>query len=426
MRAFTLIEVLVGLVIGAIIATAAVATLSQVYQFQSEIVGRNNAARDAELVIDMFGRDLTFAGAGVPRGLRKDVPDFSAPVEPHQLRPLFRAAKPDHIVFVGDLPYPNAELNGFAHLVDLKTFGGTNEHGLAIMSEVSGCVPPSSAPGSYTCSTSAQSLFGAGVLTGADCVFATRTSSRSCPWALNKYQAGSNNVHLVVGTTDGGWYEREQAFVGAQIEDEDPYLVLHPEHGSGDGNGFVLNGDADDTDLVAAELLVPAGSAFIAHIDRVFWSFEATAGGACVAPPNCVLRRRQCWGMVDDPGAADWPVIADAPFRSDRTPLHCDPLNNDGTGWETVMTGVDAFTLQYFDSAGVALTGAWDAAQSARVKAVHVELALTRPVVGTNRTMLHRVQKQFFIENRGGLLNTPAASGGCNPSGDEGGCGGDD
>lgn len=420
LRAFTLIEVVIGLTIGAVITTAAIATLSHVMQFQGEVVARNTASRDAELVIDLLGKDLVFAGAGVPRGLRRDTADFSAPVENHQLRPLFRTAKPDHFSFVGDLPYPNAELNGLARVTDVNP---ASQHRIVVTSEISGCAPPSSSPGSYACATSTRSLLGP--LAGANCAEGS-TGSRTCPWALNKWQrstngGGTDGVHLIFGNTDGSWHERLWSLT--DFDDFDPFLVIHLEHESADGTGFGPGGE----DLVRDNLLTPVGVGFASHIDRSFWSFEGTApGSSCTAPPACVVRRRQCWGQVLDPGAANWPGVTDTAFRSNLTPLHCAPPN-DGTGWEDVIDGVESFTVQYLDGNGVSLTGAWDAAQSALVKAVEVEIVVSRKAKGSTKQMTQRTKKRFFIENRGGLVGVPPAAGGCAGGGDdEGACGGDE
>lgn len=422
-RAFTLVELMVGLSLGLIVTAAAVAALGQATRFQGEVSARNAAARDGELVVDLLTRDLVFMGAGVPRGLRADTADFPAPVEAHQLRPLLRAAKPDHFVFVGDLPYPNAELNGVVHVLEVGPVL-LPERDLVVTSELSGCAPPSASPLGYACATGTRSLLGpfTGGPPAANCSSAA-TGARTCPWALNKWQPSTNGVHLVVGTNvDGRWYEREWA-PGA-FADVDRFLAIRLQDESPDGTTWAAGGGG----IPRNELLTPVGGAWAAHIDRVFWSLEGPAAGStCTTPPDCVLRRRQCWGQVLDPGAADWPVVSDAAFRSDRTPLHC-TAPDDGTPWETVMTGVQSFQVSYFDGAGAPLVAPWTAQKAAAVKTVDVDVVVARAAKGVGKTLQHRTKKRFFIENRGGLVAAtpvPPASGGCGGGGDEGGCGDD-
>jgi type II secretory pathway pseudopilin PulG len=418
-RGFTLLEAVVALTLTSIVSAAAVGVFAQVQGFSAVGAARNQAAREVQLVLDVFSRDIAFAGVGVPRGLRLDTADFAAPREDNQLRPLVRIGQVDNIAFVGDLPFPNAEVSGVAHVVNIDP---ANLRAVFLTSDLSGCTPQSSAPNGYACNTLTASLLGA-FTSGSSCGPGA-AAQPTCPWGMNKWQAGSNGVHLAFGTTDGGWYEREWdltttaelgSLMGIEVADKSP-----------DGAAFVVGGG----DLPRAQFVAPIGAGWVSHVDRVFWSLEATAAGSpCVEtnPPSCVLRRRQCWGQIVDPGAALWPPVGDSTLRSNQNPLHC-TAPSDGTPWEPVATGVTSMTVRYFNGAGGALLAPWTPEKSAAVKVVEVEIAIGKKVKGSSDVGRHRGGKRFYIENRGGIRADPAiapALGGCGGGGDEGGCGDD-
>ncbi len=407
-RAFTLIEVAVALAIGSVIAAAALLTLLNAHSAQQNAVAKAALARDAELVFDIIGKDITAMGVGVPRGDRIDVPDFVGTREDHQLRPLIRIGKPDNIVFLGDLPYPNADLNGIVTVADVG--GGAALNHLDVTSEISPCVPSAGGATSYQCdNTTATLLTGpsGGVFGAGDICDAGHPSSRLCPWALNKWESGSHHVHLVVGAVDGGWYERE--WNGSATATDGPYLGIALSNGAGSGNTF-NSGGAPAVQL--DEMFQKNAGGYAATVDRVFWSLEdsATPGNACPAgSTDCVLLRRQCWGRIVDPGAANFPKVGNGNFRSTATPTDCAPPT-DGTGWETVMTGVSAFTLTYNDESGTSITGTWDLDSAAKVASVDVSLALSRKVSGSVQTSDFQMKKRFYIDNFGGLIDNAGAA----------------
>lgn len=418
-RAFTMVEVLVGCAIMAVVAAAAVGVLSQVVIFQGEGIAKNQLARDAQLALDVIARDVAAAGVGVPRGMRNDTTPFTggAP-EDHQLRPIVRRAKPDHFVIVGDLPYPNADLNGVVTIAHLKS----DNHRTFVTSELSPCTPPSSSPGDYKCDSHLASPLGP--FPAAD-KCAQGSITRTCPWGMNKWQGGSRDIHLIYGGVDGSWYERE--WDGADVDTDGPFFGIHITHASPNGNAW----GGSDKDLPPDRFFKPRGGGFIAQIDRVFWSLEepGAPGTACSAttPPFCLLKRRQCWGAVIDPANANFPSVADGAYRSNQTPTECAPPL-DGTDWETVIDGVRSVTFRYLDGANSALTGTWDKAAAAQVRAIEVDLLLEAKVKGSTRTVQQRAKKLVYMENRGGLVGNPAvpqANGGCAPALDPG-CGGSD
>lgn len=418
-RGFTLLEAVVALTLMSVVSAAAVGVFAQVRGFSAVGAARNQAAREVQLVLDIFSRDIAFAGVGVPRGVRLDSADFAAPREDNQLRPLVRIGQADNIAFVGDLPYPNAEVSGVAHVVNIDP---ANQRAVFLTSDLSGCTPQSSTPGGYACNTLTASLLGP-FTSGSSCG-PTAVTQPTCPWGMNKWQEGTNDVHLVFGTTDGGWYEREWnlestaqlgSLMGIRIADKSP-----------DGATFGGGGG----DLPRAQFVAPIGAGWVSHIDRVFWSLEGpAAGSACVVtnPPSCVVRRRQCWGQIVDPGAALWPPVGNSTLRSHQNPLHC-RAPKDGTPWEPVATGVTSMTLRYFGGDAAVLAAPWTPEKSAAVKVVEMEIVVGKKVKGSGDVGRHRGAKRFYVENRGGIRanpRIPPALGGCGGGGDEGGCGDD-
>jgi len=415
-RAFTLIEVLVATTMMLVVLAGAVAVFTFAVTVQAEGIIRNQLARDGQLVLDTLGRDLSFAGVGVPRGFRGDVADFTGGTrESHQLRPVFRRFKAAHLVLVGDLPYPNADLHG---VVAVAHIDPATDAAVAVTSELSPCVPTSAVPGDYRCEPHLASSLGP--FPAGDACTAANPTARTCPWAMHKWQRRNTApVHLVFGGIDGRWFEREWNIpntVGVG-----PYLALALEPTSPDGNTYTGTAPA----LPQSSFFASRGGGFVAQLDRVFWSLEepGAPGTPCssIAAPFCVLRRRQCWGAVVDPGAADFPVVGDGAYRADRTPTDCAPPF-DGTDWETVVTGVRALGLRAFDATGVELVGAWTPAQAALVASVEMELVLEARVPGTARTLSQRLRQRVHIKNRGGIDGGALADGGCNDVIDRPGC----
>jgi hypothetical protein len=131
---------------------------------------------------------------------------------------------------------------------------------------------------------------------------------------------------------------------------------------------------------------------------------------------------------VLDPSAANFPVISNSSFRSSQTPTDC-AAPNDGTNWEIVMTGVQAFTLTYFDDTNAILGTPWNAGQASDVRSIDVDMVLSRNINGTGGTAqsTFHTHKRYFLENSGGLVSPPPSTPAGPPPGPPpragGGCG---
>ncbi|OGQ25252.1 MAG: hypothetical protein A2138_05155 [Deltaproteobacteria bacterium RBG_16_71_12] len=407
---FTLLELLVGAALALMIAGTAMGVLLSVQQVQRDAQSRNAIARDAQFAVEHLGYDLQYLGVGVPRGTSLDA-------VAGELRPAVRIGTSTYLAFVGDLPYPNSELNGVAVLNDIKGETTPPDSGdddeIIVTSELSPCAPQASGATTYSCQQHLVTGLPIGATAADDCTEGT-TGRRLCPWGLGKWQKdGNSSVSLVFTGPLGDWAHRRWA-MGA----------------GGGAGGWADVGQAagphfDSHDEIdrAPFTSNASGVATVAHLDRVFYSLEAVGGGACpntgTAGINCVLMRRQCWGPLGDPGAATFPAVAAGVIRSTANPAHCAAPAN-GTPWETVVNGVDRMTFRYFVDPATELSAPLDATDAAQVQYVEIELAITRQMAGSPVLQTQRMTRRFYLENSGGFEGGGAGS--CN-AGDDPWCG---
>jgi len=413
--AFTLIEVLVALTIAAIVSTAAMAMFLTVRTTAVETATRAQLARDGQVALDLIAQDLRFFGAGVPLGVNGDAATTAASGK--SLLPILRVARDDNLVFLGDLPYPNAELSGLTSLAYIGS-SGSPAHRPAVISETSGfCIPPYGTTANLACRTSVTTLL-PDLQSAADCtgsttpIDATPTAAelqaaRTCPWGMNKWLIGNGGyVYLTIVDADGKWHERRNNSGTIGNDDVDgKYLGTHLEH------NFPASGDHD---LGVPRFFAAAGGSYIGVLDRVFYAVEdtATPGTRCTGAVggDCALRRRQCWGRLEDPTASTFPAAGTTSFvGSSSTQANCTIASTpeDGTRWETVVTGVEDITFSYYSNATTQLVGSGtgqplSTAQAGQVKAIEVEVRVRRRVPGTSpsRFLSDVYRRRFFLPNQ--------------------------
>ncbi len=406
-RGFTLIELMVALGMALAVTSAALGVMLVVMETQRDGQRRNSMTRDAQIVMDTLRNDLRYLGVGVPRGYRsRENGNIIGTVNDSgnaaaQLRPPVRIAASDYIAFLGDLPFPNADLNGLAQVSMLR--GNPSDlddtaTGLSVSSELSGCAPQSPGATNYRCNTSAASTIQVG---GTNC---TSGSERSCPWGLNKWHPSAANT-LIVGAFDGRWFARRWVPGNTLVDNE--RLMIHLDNVAGQrrlpANGFIGEN---------------VGGGFVAHLDRVFYSYENVAGDACDDPPNCVLRRKQCWGWdfeSTSPASVGFPGPLAAPLRSNGGAIADCADGSQGTPWEPVVEGLQAFSLTYFDGRGQDIGAVTTRAALSRVRSVRVSLTLQRKI-SKGRTLDYTLERLFYLENAGGIISIPRtdeSNGGC-------------
>ncbi len=426
MRAFTLLELTIASVMIIAIAAVCLAILLTVHFTQKEAQIRNATTRDAQLVIDVIGEDLKYFGVGVPFAANVQGAfgcmggPACAPLNTNiQLRPALRIAEEHYMAFLGDLPYPNADLNGIATLSDMQgnpALAGAdaaNSDTFAISSELSGCVPGAA------CNTSATSMIWGGAApencTDANAHYtpgAVPATGRSCPWGLNKWLENSSGfVDLVVTAPTGIWAaERWDMTDSASV-------------GVVDRGQLMVNMDDDFPAAGASPLRrrpfadARAGASMVAQLDRVFFSAEEPGGTPChsgTAAGTCRLYRRQCWGPLGDPGSPNFPRAATsstaANLLSPSAPGNCG-APNDGTPWEPIVGGISAFRLAYYDAFDVLIPTPISARTDLqRVASVDVLVTIERKAPqngrpGDPKTMHQTMSRRFYLQNYGPFVD---------------------
>lgn len=425
---FSLIELMVALGMTLGVTVAATTVLVLAIRTQQEGITQSELTRDAQLVMDVVSRDLAYLGAGVPRGFEADyegnligigksthqakTPELNSQAE-NQLRPPIRIGRGDYLAFLGDAPYPNAELNGIGSVGMLRyeLTPPLPEHDeVAVMSELSPCPPPGTA-GGYDCVTTERTLMAD--VGGAPCN-AANLNAPTCPWGLHKWQRTGVPITLVFGGLDGSWYRREWDPLNLNVHSSDQRIYIHLEH------------VYDEPRARLPRRVFQSGSqggGMVAQLDRVFLSLEdaSSPGSACSGWP-CTLWRRQCWGWETDsthPNDADFPRVGAPPIRSGSNPADCGAPNR-GTAWERVMDDIESLTFAYYGADGSALAVPLTAETSAAARVVEVSLTLRRRLKGSERSdpfLRHRLTRRLWLENAGGLVTFPdrtsEARGGC-------------
>lgn len=428
-RGFTLIELMVAMMIALITTTAALGVLLVALETQREGAVRASLSRASEHLVDTLGQDLRHFGVGVPRGYeRNDTGVFviEPPLEAGaQLRPALRIGRADYLAFLGDLPFPNADLGGLATPVvvgaQLTDPPSRIDDRLAVTSELSPCLPPGGSSSS-SCRSSEASFIDVG---GEDCD-RTTLSAPTCPWGLNKWQKlGDGSVPLVISGLDGSWMRRTWDMTRTDEERDRLLIDL-------DDFSFSFGTQRIDARLFAS---ASVGGGVVAHLDRVFYSLESSDGaaptcgedGCTCGDDGCTLWRRHCWGWsigLTDPDDDDFPRVGAAPIRSSADPADCAPPDL-GTPWEEVATGIGHLAFRFYAADGTPLnvpSAALSAARASQTRSIEVELELARTSSSRSRKppLEQRAARRFYLEHAGGLISspeTPLAEGGCDAAG---------
>ena len=199
LKGFSLLELIVGLAIAAIVITAAMMIIIAGVQTEIEAEKRMELTLRLAKAGDTIARDLSYVGVGVPYGrrLQSDGSVVTGAIT-NLPRPPIRSGREHQFSFVGDLPYPNAQLNGIASLSAIRS----GDH-ISIASELSPCGAPEDGQDNG-CRTENASLLNVG---GTRCT-ENNIGADSCPWGMGKFQPVGGSVDLIVGTLGGNFYER--------------------------------------------------------------------------------------------------------------------------------------------------------------------------------------------------------------------------
>jgi hypothetical protein len=389
--------------VGLLVTAAAMEVYLVVWNSAVQGMTRQRAARDAEFLMDWLARDISFMGAGVPRGKR--INSNSGTTLTQELRPFMRRATTTEMAFVGDLPYPNADYNGVMWITQYPPAAGAH-HYFGVVSQLSGaCMPyKSDTAAKFTCdATSTTMIEGEATFGASDKCTDLALGARTCPWGVNKHQGQSGNTtYIIISQVDGNYYEREWDAGDLTLAGGGGYRTRTVPAPVSDELVYIhLNHNGSYTFTTYASFTSPHGTGFISHPDRVFWQYDNS---------NKRVLRRQCWGQPNDPNNASWPNVASGSVPA--TPTNC-TAPNEGTDWETMMSNVDSFSLRYFtdiNNPATPYSGSWGLAPAGDLRSVEVEFGIKR-VAGTYNT-LHAMKRRFLIENRGGVYGETAANGG--------------
>jgi hypothetical protein len=428
-KGFTVLELTLGATLVLIISSVAMGVLLSVQSVQRDAQVKSLLTRDAQFVLDTLARDFSYIGMGVPRGNQI----YGAA---KRLRPPILIGKRDYIAFVGDLPYPNADVNGAAVLqnvgnplappcpspgFDLQE----TKHQMHVTSELALCTPPDAAPttGEYTCESGKRRLIDVG--SAANCDNSNKLTAATCPWSLGKWQGDNGSpvlpVTLIIATPVGSWVRRRVDNFTTGLRDGLSVHLLHdyPSDSNPAPNPAVCGGGYSEqkADLLARDFIQRrSGASLIAQLDRVFYSLEKLNGSACGTTANCVLRRRQCWGWRDslDPTTSTFPPLGAPAILSNAAVTaisSCSPPN-EGTGWEPIMHGVSKMELRYFQSAApdtpaIAVGGALNANTSEDTTFIEIMIELARSLPGATPasaplTLTQKFTRRVFLDDGGG------------------------
>jgi len=323
-RGFTLVEVLVAGAVGLIILTAVIGSLLHRARMDQQEAQLARLKQDTSLVLGQLGRELRQAGLGRPTRARREGEGELFP------GPLI-AGDATSLAFVGDLPRPDASLNGLSSFAANQALPPMPDRGIALLNELNGgCDVDSSSPAA--CRTDEASLVLAPP--GVDCRNSPH-SAPSCPWGLKKYRPGEWLV-LVDGV--GRWVERQVS-------------------------SNLFSSAAGRIALQLNERLPPdffdvPNRGWVASLDRVFYRLQ-----------DRTVERKQCWNPAGST------AIASVLSRPCGSPA-------DGTEWEPLLrTAVpQGLTFRYFDVRGLELTRLPLSEQDLRrVRRVEVRLQLSAP-----------------------------------------------
>lgn len=329
-RGFTILELLVGLTVSAIVLAAVVHIFRDTMVAQRRQRVRAELARQGAFLGNMLHRELRVIGLGRPTGTSV-IGGQPAPVA-------ISFAGDRALGFVADLPRPDATFSTFGFLEDRPAgFGRIMFH----TDQNGACAPDGGACPIETSSTLYRG-------DGATC--ASAAGDRTCPWG-NKRLRPDEVFQVVAG--NGSW--TNVAPDGGALS-----MLPTPALDGGTVRGLVLDTTinaaraqgwpATWTNFTRGDAPVDIrGQGFVATLDRVFYRHCGVAcpGGSGL---NRVLERRQCWGPVVSNDAA-WPGNAVNTNEADLLGGAFDPAAAPGaecTPWEVVARDVETVTFSYF------------------------------------------------------------------------------
>jgi type II secretory pathway pseudopilin PulG len=327
-RAFSLIELLLGLTVSIIVITAISVVFTDTMRNQRLQRARAQLARDGAAFGHQFTQEARLTSMGRPPGQRVTLDLTTRPSGV-----LTALATTTGFAFMTDVARPDANHSTFGLLDDHPTGGAT----VSFHTDNNGSCTPSTS--STPCSTAVTSPLFAGETSGL-CNSAASSRDRSCPWGQKRLRPGEP-LQIVAGN---GEY--------ANVRADTALAAIASTNVAGDKTIALKlsNYPATWPNTALGDAPVDVrGQGWVTTQDRVFYRYcngniDGTGGTVCggtrTSAEKRVIERRQCWGAVL-PENARWPStrLTDATLRG-----ALDPAIEAGTctPWEVVLRHVDS------------------------------------------------------------------------------------
>jgi hypothetical protein len=389
-RAFTLIELCVGLTLGlGVISVAMALTVGTIARVRhSRVLAQLH--RDGSFAARHIEDDLRHAGLGVPPG-------------PHimteeRLIPMLVASSTE-LGILGDVARPDAQYNTFGTLHSRPTRSRDSARGgaaaaaaVAWHTENNGACMPG-APGDG-CQANGSSVFFPSSNASDSCT--VTADDRVCPWGVRRVRPGDD---LQIVAADKSWATSRAAgttsllmLPGLAADDASGLLAAPVSLRLADpfepGRLFRQVFKASDTDPARWRDHEPGtlpggsvGQGFVTTLDRVFFFVSSRK-----------LMRVQCWGKPD-PEAPSWPPLSGA--NAVPASIKAGIAGDQCTPPEAIARDVVSLSLRYFDALDAPISG--DARTSAR--RVEFELTLKRDANGDRRAAQYVVSGSVALQN---------------------------
>jgi type II secretory pathway pseudopilin PulG len=347
-RAFTLLELAIGIALSGVLLAAVMAVFAAVTLSTARQRAFSDMSRDAEFLGGLLTSDLRMAGLGVPTGthIMEDcdatgscTPRYGTTAPAEFLAKRIILAAPAAIGVLGDLPRPDSNYPAFGPLHNRVTGVGRNSIGWHTENN-GGCLPTG-------CNIRTSSMFFPNDTSNA--CSSSDDNARTCPWGLRRLVA-LDRLQIIDG--NGNWAHTGAISPLSAVDDAAHNNVLSLSV-SPPFDLAAISGDANDQiwlNTTAAD--GPGGflgQGWVTTLDRAFYQLVGTT-----------VRRTQCWGDPD-PEHANWPpsAVNTMPASVAVTPAVGGSVTttaNICTPAEIVARNVQSIAFAYFDSSGTAVT----------------------------------------------------------------------
>ena len=243
-RAFTLMEVVIALAMGAIVLGTVIAVYAAIVTDHRRVQALSEMARDGTFVGQLLSKELRQAGLGIrvpsgPTAAQHTNAGYGTAPLPATFFAGVIVADTSQVGVLGDFPRPDANYPAYGVLHSRPTGSGASPHRVMWYTENNGYCSPDTNAGS--CATGNFSVFFPGV----NSCNAAGSNARTCPWGMRRIVA---NERLQVFAGDGSWVHAAAAGSTASVVSANGVVAMPlvnsfdvgawPNTLPGDGPGF--------------------------------------------------------------------------------------------------------------------------------------------------------------------------------------------